>query len=110
MIGMALLALGTILTSTWKSSAFLLAIIGEMITTIGLLIFGVANLWGKLLGNLFWLPLLLVPIYFVSWGINPGNVRLPLENLREWLAAIYGLGWVVVGIGFYRQKKRDEDK
>lgn len=105
LVGVALFALGTILTSAWTGSAWLLAIIGEMITTIGLLVFGFANLWEKLLGNLFWLPLLMAPIYFLSWSIDPGTVRVPFENWTEWLAAVYGLGWVIVGTGLYIQEK-----
>ena len=103
MIGMAFFSIGTILTSFLTSSAFLLAIIGEMITTIGLLIFGIANFWERILGILFWLPLLMVPIYFLSWSVDPGASRIPLENWTEWLAVLFGLSWVIVGIGFYGQ-------
>ncbi len=106
MIGMAFFSIGTILTSFLTSSAFLLAIIGEMITTIGLLIFGIANLRERMLGYLFWLPILMVPIYFLSWSVDPGSISLPLDNWTEWLAAVYGLGWVVAGIGFYWQFKK----
>ena len=98
-IGMVLFSFGTILTSLLTKSTFLLVIIGEMITTMGLLILAVANLTEKMLGNLLWLPLLMAPIYFISWSVDPGATRFPLENWTEWLAAWYGLGWVITGIG-----------
>lgn len=105
MIGMGLFALGTVLTSTGLTSAWLFAIIGEMITSIGLLIFGVVNFRERLLGILFWLPLLLAPIYIISWAIDPGTINMPVDNWTEWLAALYGLGWVIIGIGLYLQEK-----
>jgi hypothetical protein len=110
MIGMGLLSLGTIMASFLTSSAFLLAILGELITTLGMLIFAIANFGERILGILFWLPLLMALIYFISWSVDPGGTRFPLEKWTEWLAAVYGLGWVFVGIGFYRGlKKSNED-
>jgi hypothetical protein len=111
MIGMGLLSLGTIMASFLTSSAFLLVILGEMITTLGLLIFAIANFGERIIGILFWLPLLMTPIYFISWSVDPGASNIQLDNWTEWLAALYGLGWVLAGLGFYTQiKKSDEPK
>lgn len=106
MIGMALLAFGTIITSTGSGSAWLIAIIGEMITSIGLLIFGLANFRERLLGSLYWLPLILAPIYVLSWAFDPGSASIPLDNWTEWLAVIYGLGWILIGLGDYLESNK----
>lgn len=105
-IGMTFFSLGTILTSFLTNSDFVFVIIGEMVTTIGLLIFAIANFSERILGILFWLPFLMALIYFISWSVDPGATSFPLENWTEWLATLYGLGWVIVGIGFYGQLKK----
>ena len=70
--GMGLIVLGGAITGAGGPGAvFLLVIAGELITTLGLVAFSLA-----LLGSgpaSFWkvLPLLMAPVYFISWGLDP---------------------------------------
>jgi hypothetical protein len=70
-----------------------------------LLIFGTANLVGKLLGRVFWLPLFMTAVYFLSFGVDSGKVQFPLDNWTEWLAIVYGLGWLIIAIKLYPGQK-----
>jgi hypothetical protein len=102
---MTIFATGAMLTSAIGGAAWLISIMGEMVTFIGLFLFGLINLSEKLLGKLHWLPLIMAPLYWLSFGSDPGEYSIPIENWTEWLAVVYGLGWMLIGIWLFNHKK-----
>lgn len=89
LFGMVALGIGV----AWLSGIF-----GEMALSLGLLLFGLANLQERLLPHFNVLPLFLVIIYVPSWMIDPGSLPTTIPpNITEWLAALTGLGWILLG-------------
>lgn len=99
-VGLALMAIGLLgIAFLGVGAMWLVGILGELVTSIGLLIFGIANLRDGILPRFNFLPLLMVLVYLPSWMVDPGNLSPPLPpHWTEWLAAVYGLGWVVLGV------------
>ena len=97
--GMGLMLLGVIGTSILQmGAAWLVGIVGELLTSIGLGWFALANLSNKQLPVLNGLPLVMLLLYVPSWMVDPGNLpSLFPDHFTEWLAAVYGLGWVLLG-------------
>ena len=97
--GMGLIVLGMLVTAAdfWRAS-FFLVIAGEMITTLGLAAFSLTTL--SLEPAAFWkiLPIIMAPIYFISWGPDPGNFPAWVpQHAEHWLAVVYGAGWILFG-------------
>lgn len=60
--------------------------------------FALANLSDRQLSALNGLPLLMLSLNIPSWMVDPGNLPgLFPAHFTEWLAAVYGLSWVVLG-------------
>ncbi|RIK40767.1 MAG: hypothetical protein DCC55_14020 [Chloroflexi bacterium] len=79
-------------------SLFLFVILGEMITSLGLAVFSVANLGEKRLSRWNTLPPLMTVLYIPSWMIDPGTLPVSWPaHLTELLAGLYGAGWVLLG-------------
>ena len=99
-MGLALMAIGLFgIAFVGVGAMWLAGIVGELVTSIGLLIFGIANLRDGILPRFNFLPLLMVLVYLPSWMVDPGNLSPPLPpHWTEWLAAVYGLGWVALGV------------
>lgn len=77
---------------------FLFVILGEMVTSIGLLLFSIANLSENGLARWNVLPLAMTVLYVPSWMVDPGNLPPAWpSHLTELLAALYGVGWVFLG-------------
>lgn len=97
--GMGLMLLGLIGASILQmGAAWLVGIVGELVTSIGLGWFALVNLSNKQLPALNNLPVLMFLLYVPSWMVDPGNLpSLFPDNFTEWLAAVYGLSWVVLG-------------
>ena len=97
--GMGLMLLGVIGVSILQIGAmWLVGILGEMVTSIGLGWFAFANLSDKQLSALNGLPLLMLLVYVPSWTVDPGNLpSFYPDNFTEWLAAVYGLCWMLLG-------------
>jgi hypothetical protein len=92
--GMALFVLGSLFTALSILNATGIASLGELVITLGLLAVGIANVRERLFGIMFWLPLVMSLIYFVSWLPEPS---FP-QNTSAWMAIIYGLGWLALAI------------
>jgi hypothetical protein len=108
---MALVFLGAALTglNIWKS-AWLLAIGGEALTALGLVAFSLGALAGGMRALWKWLPLILAPVYLASFSTTSSS--LPAwapAHTPEWLAVIYGLGWVILGFVLPAQKRYSDD-
>lgn len=99
-VGLALMAIGLFgIAFLGVGAMWLVGILGELVTSIGLLIFAIANLSDGILPRFNFLPLLMVFVYLPSWMVDPGNLSPPLPpHWTEWLAAVYGLGWVALGV------------
>jgi hypothetical protein len=97
--GMGLMLLGLIGASILQmGAAWLVGILGELVTSIGLGWFALANLSDKQLPALNGLPVLMFLLYVPSWMVDPGNLpSLFPDHFTEWLAAVYGLCWVLLG-------------
>lgn len=97
--GLGLLSCGLIGTSVLGiGSAWLIGILGELVLSIGLLLFGLTNLRERLLPIFNGLPLLISLIYIPSWMVDPG--ALPAffsRDITEWLAVLVGVGWMLFG-------------
>jgi hypothetical protein len=73
-------------------------ILGELVTSVGLAWFALANLGDKRLPTFNGLPLVMLLLYVPSWMVDPGNLPAQFTaHFTEWLAAAYGLIWVVLG-------------
>jgi hypothetical protein len=99
LIGMTLVFLGAALTglNIWKS-AWLLAIGGEALTTLGLVAFSLEAMVEGPRGIWKWLPLILAPVNFVSFSTTSASFPAWAPAYTpEWLAVIYGMGWVILG-------------
>lgn len=100
--GMALVFFGATLTGTnlW-GGAWWLAIGGEALTTLGLAAFSLSALAEGPWALWKWLPLFLAPIYFVSFSTTSSSFPdwAPAYT-PEWLAVLYGGGWIVLGFVF----------
>jgi hypothetical protein len=97
--GMGLMLLGVIGVSLLRiGEAWLMGILGEMVISVGLGWFAIANLSDRRLPALNGLPLLMLLLYVPSWMVDPGNLPgfFP-DYFTELLAAVYGLSWVVLG-------------
>jgi hypothetical protein len=97
--GMGLMLIGVMSVSLLQIGvAWLAGILGELVTSIGLAWFALANLSDKRLPALNGLPLLMLLLYVPSWMVDPGNLLAQFPaHFTEWLAAVYGLGWVGLG-------------
>jgi hypothetical protein len=97
--GMGLMLLGVIGASILQmGAAWLVGILGELITSIGLGWFALVSLSNKQLPVLNGLPLVMLLLYVPSWMVDPGNLpSLFPDHFTEWLAAVYGLCWVLLG-------------
>jgi hypothetical protein len=97
--GMGLMLLGLIGASILQmGAAWLVGILGELVTSIGLGWFALVNLSNKQLPALNGLPVLMFLLYVPSWMVDPGNLpSLFPDHFTEWLAAVYGLCWVLLG-------------
>jgi hypothetical protein len=97
--GMGLMLLGVIGASLLQmGAAWLVGIVGELVTSIGLGWFALVNLSNKQLPALNGLPVLMFLLYVPSWMVDPGNLpSLFPDHFTEWLAAVYGLCWVLLG-------------
>jgi hypothetical protein len=97
--GMGLMLVGGIGASILQmGAAWLVGILGELITSIGLGWFALVNLSNKQLPVLNGLPLVMLLLYVPSWMVDPGNLpSLFPDHFTEWLAAVYGLCWVLLG-------------
>lgn len=90
LIGTSVLGIGT---------AWLIGILGELVLSIGLLLFGLTNLHERLLPTFNGLPLLILVIYVPSWMVDPGTLPVFfLRDITEWLAVLVGVGWMLFGI------------
>ena len=99
LFGKALFVLGAFLSGTaiWPGG-WLIAIGGEMLTTLGLIAFGLGLLADQPRPLWKWIPLIMVPFYFLSWASDPGGRPTWVSpNVENWLAVIYGLGWILLG-------------
>ena len=98
-VGMGLLLLGVIGTSIMQmGAAWLVGILGELVASIGLTWLALANLSDKRLPALNGLPLVTLLLYGPSWMVDPGNLpSLFPDHITEWLAAVYGFSWVLLG-------------
>jgi hypothetical protein len=97
--GMLLVFLGVALTglNIW-GGAWLLAIGGEALTTLGLVAFSLGAMVEGPRGIWKWLPLILAPVYFVSFSTTSASFPAWAPAYTpEWLAVIYGMGWVILG-------------
>lgn len=92
MAGMFLYILGVALTALGAPNAGGIAALGLLVTTLGLLAVGIANIRPRLFGAFFWLPLILSLIYLTSW--------LPVSSFpqNQWMSVVYGLGWLAMGL------------
>ena len=97
--GMGLMVLGITGVSLLQiGAAWLVGILGELVTSIGLGWFAFANLGDKRLPAFNGFPLVMLLLYVPSWMVDPGNLPgLFPAHFTEWLAAVYGLNWVVLG-------------
>lgn len=97
--GMGLMLLGITGVSLLQiGAAWLVGILGELVTSVGLGWFAFTNLRDKRLPALNGLPLVMLLLYVPSWMVDPGNLPgLFPAHFTEWLAAVYGLSWVVLG-------------
>ena len=95
--GTTVFALGALIAASVWPTAYGLAILGEFATTLGLLVFAVANLGDQVLSRWNALPLLLALVYPPSWMPDPGSLPPALRIMPDLLAALYGLGWVLLG-------------
>ena len=100
--GMGLMLVGVIGVSLLRiGQAWLVGILGELVTSIGLGWFAIANLGDRRLPALNGLPLLMLLLYVPSWLVDPGDLpSLFPAGSTEWLAALYGLSWVALGAVF----------
>jgi hypothetical protein len=73
--GMGLMILGLIGASILQmGAAWLVGIVGELVTSIGLGWFALVNLSNKQLPVLNGLPLVMLLLYVPSWMVDPGNL------------------------------------
>jgi len=97
--GMTLVFLGASLVglNLW-GGAWLLAIGGEALTTLGLAIFSLGALAQAPRSLWKWVPLFLAPVYFVSFSTTSGSFPAWASvDTPEWFAVLYGAGWVLFG-------------
>lgn len=97
--GMTLVFLGAALVglNLW-GGAWLLAIGGEALTTLGLVAFSFGALADAPRAFWKWLPLILAPLYFVSFATTSGSFPAWIPQYTpEWFAVLYGAGWILFG-------------
>ena len=96
--GLGLMSAGAGATIVNVEEAWLVGILGEMVLSAGLLMFGVANVQERLLPALNGLPLLIFLLYVPSWMVNPSSLPPTLpRSTTEWLAIAVGAGWIALG-------------
>ena len=106
--GMALDFLGITSASLklW-GGAWLLAIGGEALTTLGLAGFSLGTLMQGPRPLWKWVPLFLAPVYFVSFSTTPSSFPAwAPEYAPEWVAVTYGIGWIVLGFLLPRPRRQ----
>ena len=101
MIGLAIFNIGAFITAFLWNGAWLIAILGEMIISVGFIFFSFASLSEKFLARFHSLPLLMTLFYIPSWMAQPPSPPYP-PSFEHWLAAVYGLGWILLGFLFPR--------
>lgn len=100
MAGMVLFFLGAILAglNLW-GNAWLLAIGGEALSALGLIAFSFGALTEEPRALWKWLPLLLAPVYFLSFSTTSSSFPAwAPQHTPEWLAVAYGTGWILLGL------------
>lgn len=108
--GMTLVFLGAALSglNIW-GGVWLLAIGGEALTTLGLVAFSLGAVVEGPRGIWRWLPLIFAPVYLMSFSTTSASFPAWAPAYTpEWLAVIYGIGWVILGFLLPAQK-RDSD-
>jgi len=98
--GMLLVFLGATLSglNIW-GGAWLLAIGGEALTTLGLVAFSIGMVAEEPRGIWRWLPLILAPVYFVSFSTTSDNFPTwTPAYTSEWFGALYGVGWIILAL------------
>lgn len=97
MIGLGIFTSGAFIAAFFWNGAWLIAILGELIISGGLVFFSLAA-WGeKFLRRFNALPLLMTLVYIPSWMSVPPSPPFP-SHFEHWLAALYGVGWVLLGV------------
>ena len=103
--GLVLMA-GMVLYIAWAGLAglgvgwpWLPAIAGQVLTTIGLAALGLGALAQAPREPWKWIPLLLAPVYYLSFSSIPESFPpSTAEYLPQVFALIYGAGWVLFGL------------
>jgi hypothetical protein len=99
LVGMGLWIAGAILSGFGACWAWLIAIAGEMVTTLGLAGLGLGALAEEPRPLWKWLPLFLAPVYFISWTTTAESFpSWASEYAPEWFGVLYGTGWILLGI------------
>ena len=81
----------------WEGGWFF-AIGGEALSALGLAAFSLGALVDEPRAFWKWLPLFLAPVYFVSFSTMASSFPAwAPEYTPEWLAVLYGAGWMVFG-------------
>ncbi len=106
--GFGLFMLGGVFTGIGVNAAFfLLVIAGELVVTIGLVAYGLGLVAAAPASPWKLLPFLMAPVYFLSWGLDPGGFPAWVpEDFENWMAVAYGAGWVLLGILFPQESSR----
>jgi len=96
--GMIAWITGAALSGLGANWAWLLAIGGEMITTLGLAGLGLGALAEAPRPLWKWIPLFLAPVYFISFTTTGASFPAWAPAYTpEWFGVLYGAGWVLIG-------------
>jgi hypothetical protein len=99
LVGMGLWIAGATLSGLGVDWAWLIAIAGEMVITLGLAGLGLGALAEAPRPVWKWLPLFLSPVYFISWTTTAESFpSWAPEYAPEWFGVLYGIGWILLGI------------
>ncbi len=99
--GKLVFAIGAILAATVGGASWLIAILGEMLVVIGLISFGLINFKARLFGKLFWLPIIIAPIYGYS-------LQGSADNSTEFAGLVYGLGWLLIAAAAFFEENLED--
>jgi len=114
-MSLGLLAFGTTLVAVGIMGAsvvvnlFLLAIVGEAVTSLGLIVFGLMSFTDRKFARWGWLPLLMAAVYIPSFAAADLPLTFP-SGTTEILAGLYGIGWLFLGYALYDSTRRSYSK